>query len=64
MTEKMAKKGHVWKETGVITQGRREVEVGTVLLDNDKNNVNADKNFCFLFLVNNNVFFDTKMQIY
>ena len=60
----MAKKGHVWKETGVITQGRREVEVGTVLLDNDKNNVNADKNFCFLFLVNNNVFFDTKMQIY
>ena len=60
----MAKKGHVWKETGVITQGRREVEVGTVLLDNDKNNVNADKKFCFLFLVNNNVFFDTKMQIY
>ena len=48
----------------VITQGRREVKVGTVLLDNDKNNVNADKNFCFLFLVNNNVFFDTKMQIY
>ena len=60
----MAKKGHVWKETGVITRGRREAEGGTVLLDNDKNNVNADKNFCFLFLVNNNVFFDTKMQIY
>ena len=41
----------------VIAQGRREVEVGTVLLDNDKNNVNADKNFCFLFLVNNNYYF-------
>ena len=26
-----------------MTQGRREVEVGTLLLGNDKNNVVADK---------------------
>ena len=26
-----------------MTQGRREVEVGTLLLGNDKNNVIADK---------------------
>ena len=38
-----AKKGHVWKESGVTTQGRREVEVGTLLLGNDKDNVIAGK---------------------
>ena len=27
------------KKSGVITQGRREVEVATFLLSNDKNNV-------------------------
>ena len=27
------------KESGVTTQGRKEVEVGTLLLGNDKNNV-------------------------
>ena len=32
-------KGHVWKESRVATQGRREVEVGTLLLVNNKNNV-------------------------
>ena len=31
-------KGHVWKESGVPTQGRMEVEVSTHLLGNDKNN--------------------------
>ena len=36
-------KGYVWQESGVTTQGREEVEVGTLLLGNDKNNVIADK---------------------
>ena len=36
-------KGPVWKESMIMTQGRREVEVGTLLLGNDKNNVIADK---------------------
>ena len=36
-------KGYVWQESGVTTQGRQEVEVGTLLLGNDKNNVIADK---------------------
>ena len=31
-----AEKGHVWKELGIKTLGRREVEVGTLLLGNDK----------------------------
>ena len=30
------------KKTGVTTQGRKEVEVGTLLLGNDKNNVIAN----------------------
>ena len=34
-----AEKSHVRKESGVTTQGRREVELGTLLLSNDKNNV-------------------------
>ena len=38
-----AEKGHVWKESGVMTQRRKEVEVGTLLLGNGKNNVIADK---------------------
>ena len=33
----MVEKGHVWKELGVMTQGRRELEVGTLFLSNDKN---------------------------
>ena len=37
-----AEKGPVWKESGVTTQGR-DVEVGNLLLGNDKNNVIADK---------------------
>ena len=34
---------HVWKESGVMTQGRRQMEIGTLLLGNDKNNVIANK---------------------
>ena len=36
-------KGYVWKESGVTTQGRGKVEVGTLLLGNDKNSVIANK---------------------
>ena len=35
----MAEKYHVWKESGVKTQDRMDVEVGTLLPSNDKNNV-------------------------
>ena len=35
-------KGHVWKESGVTTQVRMEVEVGALLLSNDKSNVIAE----------------------
>ena len=31
------------KESGAMTQGRSQVEVGTLLLGNDKTNVIADK---------------------
>ena len=31
-----AVKGHVWKESGVTIQGRREVKVAILLLNNDK----------------------------
>ena len=36
-------KGHVWKESGNTTQERKEVEVGSLLLCNDKSNVIANK---------------------
>ena len=45
------------KESGVMTQGRRKVEVDILLLDNGKNNVIADKFFFLLFFVNNNYYF-------
>ena len=35
-------KGRVWKESGIAMQGRRKVEVGILLLGNDKNNVIAE----------------------
>ena len=41
--KKMAEKSYVWKKSGVITQCRKEVEVGTFLLGNDKNNVITEK---------------------
>ena len=37
-----AVKGHVWKESGVTTQERREVGVAILLLNNNKNNVTAE----------------------
>ena len=49
MTEKKTEfhgsawKGHVWKESVVTTEGRRKLEVGIVLLGNDKINYIADK---------------------
>ena len=43
VTEKMEQKGHVWKESGVATKGKMEVEVATLLLGNDGNNVIANK---------------------
>ena len=33
---------HVWKESGVMTQGRREFEVGTLFQSNDKTHVIAE----------------------
>ena len=39
----MAQKYHVWKESGVTTQDRMGVEVGTFLPGNDKNNVITKK---------------------
>ena len=36
-----AEKGHVWKDSRVMTQGRREVEVGTLLLSTNENNIIA-----------------------
>ena len=42
---------HVLKESGVTTQGRKEVEVGMLLLGNDKNNVIAKKVLSIIFSV-------------
>ena len=39
----MVMEGHVWKESGVTSQWSREVEVGTLLLGNDKNSVIVNK---------------------
>ena len=39
----LIEEGHGWKESGLMTQGRRDVEVGTLLLVNDNNNVIANK---------------------
>ena len=46
----LAEKWHVWKESEVAKQGRREVEVSTLFLGNDKNNAIAYKSIK-LFLV-------------
>ena len=40
---RLTEKDHVCKESGVMTQGRREIKVGTLLLGNDKNYVIANK---------------------
>ena len=39
---RLVEKGHVLKESGVTTQVRMKVEVGTLWLSNDKNNVIAE----------------------
>ena len=41
--KKTAEKGNVWKESGVTTESKSEVEVGTLLLGNDKDNVITKK---------------------
>ena len=41
------KKAMFEKNQGVITQGRKEVEVDTLLLGNDKNNVIVNKVFIY-----------------
>ena len=40
--------GKVWKESRVLAQGKREVEVSTLMLANDKNNVIYHKVLSFL----------------
>ena len=44
-------KGHVWKESGVTTQGRMEVEVAILLLNNDKNNVTAENVSSYFYVL-------------
>ena len=39
----LAEKGHVWEGSGVVTHRKRELEIGTLLTGNDKNNVIADE---------------------
>ena len=38
----LVEKDHAWKESGVMTQGRRGVKVCTLLLSNDENIVIAE----------------------
>ena len=51
VTDKMAEfcrsvgKDHAWKESEVMTQGKRDVKLGTLLLSNDENNVIAENAF-------------------
>ena len=46
----MAEKVHVKKESGFTTQGRKEEEVGTLLLGKDKKNVIVKYLFIKLFI--------------
>ena len=43
----LAEKSHVWKESGVTTQEKREVEEGALLLVHEKNNVIANNLLSF-----------------
>ena len=36
-------KGHIWKESGVTAQGKKEVKVGSLLPGNDQHNVIANQ---------------------
>ena len=50
MTEfRRSEKMSCLKESGITTEGRRELQEGTLLIDNDKNNVIVDKKYIFLF---------------
>ena len=49
---RLAKKGHVWKESGVTTQVSMEVEVGSLLLCNDKKNVIAENVLSYFSCLN------------
>ena len=42
ITAEFSSSGHVWNE-GVTTQERKEMEVSTLLLGNDKSNIIANK---------------------
>ena len=42
---------YVWKESGVTTQGRMEVEVAILLLNNDKNNVTAENVSSYFYVL-------------
>ena len=44
-----AVKGHVWKESRIAIQGRREVKVAILLLDNDKNVTAENVKVVFIF---------------
>ena len=50
MTENNSGERSRLKESGVTTQGRKEKEVGTPLLGNDKNNVIVNYLFINLFI--------------
>ena len=52
----MAEKRHARKESGVMTQGRREVKVGALLLSNDENNVIAENALSRVFLCSSSKF--------
>ena len=45
----LTEKGHAWKESGVTTQVKMEVEVGTLLLSNDKNNAISKNVLSYFF---------------
>ena len=42
-------KGYAWKESGIMTQGRWQVKVGTLLLSNDENNVIVENLLSYFF---------------
>ena len=42
---------YVWKESGVTKQGRMEVEVAILLLNNDKNNVTAENVSSYFYVL-------------
>ena len=55
---RLVEKGHVWKESGVTTQARMKVEVGTLLLSNNKNNAIAKNVLSYFSCLN------SKFEVY